>query len=207
MSPLALAATADQDDDYVDTPAATPKELTTWNKIPKHRFGMKWKINGSESIPASKAGNYSPENALDGNPASAWCFQNKGAWIDICDTNKDGLNMYTELKAIAIIPGFAKSDALFQKNGRVTKFRVTDKYQPANSVTFEIKSIPNRSADAIRVFGSLEPHRASPEFEPLAAIFHGLHKCLRIEVLDFIPGKTSKDVCISEIIPQVRWDE
>jgi hypothetical protein len=147
----------------------------------RERHGVALTATGSSSIEPSSVATYVPENAVDGRPETAWCVNTPtggvGEWIEIRPVSTDA----KPPRAVAIRPGYGKSDATWVGNGRVTKVRL----EACGS------GRPLFDGDV-----ALEP---TNELQEIGGEELGELGCLRIEIRATQPGRTSKDTCISDI--------
>lgn len=136
-----------------------------------------------------QAGNrYDPALALDGKLETAWC---EGA-------REDGVGEWIEIRAqhvpdwrrpvcqVMIVPGYAKSEATYRQNGRVTRVRISSCAHPEAHVEADI-----------------EPYQANLPYPRVMVPFGALKgeaDCFRLTILAVARGQVP-DTCISEIWP------
>jgi hypothetical protein len=97
-----------------------------------------------------------------------------------------------------VLPGYAKSQASYEANGRVNKIRyggcgggssLTEVSLPVSEDVYE---------SVIGVPGAEEALDAAIKKAKAGKM------CVRLQIAGIIPGKKSKDVCISEIVLPLR---
>ncbi len=136
-----------------------------------------------------QAGNrYDPPLALDGKLETAWCEGARG----------DGVGEWIEVRAqhlpdwrsplcwVLIVPGYAKSQAVYERNGRITRLRISSCAHPEASFEAEIESYH---------FNLPYPRVKIP-----AGALKGEADCFRLTILAVAKGRVP-DTCISEIVP------
>lgn len=136
-----------------------------------------------------QAGNrYDPALALDDKLETAWCEgapgDGVGEWIEVRAQHL--ADWRSPLCQVLIVPGYAKSEAVYQQNGRVTRLRISSCAHPEAHVEADVESYEfNLPYPRVKIpFGALK----------------GEADCFRLTILAVARGRAS-DTCISEILP------
>lgn len=136
-----------------------------------------------------QAGNrYDPALALDDKLATAWCEGARGdgvgEWIEVRARHLP--DWKSPLCQVLIVPGYAKSEAAYQQNGRVTRLRISSCAHPEASFDGDVESYHfNQPYPLVKV--------------PPGAL-KGEANCFRLTILSVSRGR-APDTCISEILP------
>ncbi len=131
----------------------------------------------SSWLPRSRVADYAPARAFDEHRATAWCAEAKKG-LSLSGT----LAEPARLAALEILPGYAKSEAVFGDNARVSRVRVEAFLEGGKKVSLEASLADRMALQRIAI-----PSRA----EPIARI--------QVTVLDTRRGRKSQDVCISDL--------
>lgn len=136
-----------------------------------------------------QAGNrYDPALALDGKLETAWCEGAKGdgvgEWIEV--HAKHLPEWKSPLCWLLIVPGYAKSEATYVANGRVTRVRISSCEHPEASFEADV--------EPFRV------HFPYPRVKVPPEALRGEADCFRLTILAVARGRVL-DTCISEIAP------
>ena len=146
--------------------------------------------DASSTLP-SKDDAYRARNLVDGNPRSAWCegdaSDGRGARIKLA------FPAPSNVAALAILPGYVKADWLYEANAAPKRVRVLA----------ETRAGKRESVHDIVLPGSAELFA-----EGRTALILPLDArdvvMLTLVVEQVRPGKYTKDLCISELIPMQR---
>lgn len=151
--------------------------------------GLEYDVRASSAL----QGTYSATNLIAPSLGSAWCEGIKGEgigeWIEL--TLKEPI-VNNENIILEIVPGYAKSAALFKKNGRPKKIGV--------EIDGVAQGVPLNLVD-----------RAFVQMFTLTGT-HSPVKKIRLKILDVYLGTLFSDTCISEIVVRSQmtgqhWDE
>jgi hypothetical protein len=137
--------------------------------------------SASSTLPPSKAGDYRPERAVDGDPKTAWCEGALGPGVGQSLTLS--FNPPMAVTALTILPGYGKSPEVFQANARPRRVRIEAGTAPA--VERELRD-------------AFESQRLELVAGPPTA-------SVRTTVLSVWPGGRFEDMCISEILAEGRF--
>jgi len=84
-------------------------------------------VTASSTLPAQGAIRYGAANVLDGNVGTAWCAAKSqdgtGGWIEV-KAEQVEVGGVCFLRGFTFVPGFARDQAAYQRNNRVTAFRI-----------------------------------------------------------------------------------
>ena len=146
--------------------------------------------DASSTLP-SKDDAYRAHNLVDGNPRSAWCegdgSDGRGARIKLAFPTP------SNVAALAILPGYVKADWLYEANAAPKRVRLIAE---------------TRSGRRESVHDIVLPDSAELFAEGRTALILPLDArdvvMLTLVVEQVRPGKYTKDLCISELIPMQR---
>ncbi len=145
----------------------------------------------ASSTLAPQAGNrYDPGLAVDASNETAWCEgapgDGVGEWIEVRYQRPGG--SATPLCVVRLAPGYAKSRAAYEANGRVARLRVATCSRPEAHVDVDVP----------------QTERWPPLVDlaiPAGVVGEGTD-CLRFTILGALRGN-HPDTCISRIIPHL----
>jgi hypothetical protein len=118
---------------------------------------------------------YKAENLIDGNNATAWAEGADGAGIG--EWIKFGFDTPRKVKAIKILAGYAKTEAVYLNNNRVKKLKVI--FSDGEPQIAELKDVND--------FQRLLIDRDRPT------------KFVKLEIMEVYKGRKFDDTCLSEI--------
>jgi hypothetical protein len=126
--------------------------------------------------------------AVDAKLETAWCEgapgDGVGEWIEVRVDRPPGKR--TPLCAVQIVPGYAKSQATYRANGRVTRVRLASCQRPEAHLDLDV---PDTTA---------WPPTVALQVPPGA--LGDAAACFRLTILGVSKGKYP-DTCISNILP------
>jgi hypothetical protein len=180
---LAAGLTAQYRLKYV---SAKPAFDNTWRKveIAVKKFGqaaVSYKsaanvIVSSQLIERNRPSDaYKAENLIDGNNATAWAEGADGAGIG--EWIKFGFDTPRKIKAIKILAGYAKTEAVYLNNNRAKKLKVI--FSDGEPQIAELKDVND--------FQRILIDRDRPT------------KFVKLEILEVFKGRKFDDTCLSEI--------
>jgi hypothetical protein len=142
----------------------------------------------SSALRPHGATRYDAARALDGRLDTAWCEgaqgDGVGEWIEVRAQHLAGWR--SPLCQVLMIPGYAKSEALYQQNGRVTRLRIASCTRPTAFLEADVEPF--------------YPNWPYPRIEIPAGALGGEADCFRVTILAVAPGRVH-DTCMSEVIP------
>lgn len=143
-------------------------------------LGVDYEITASSELQNPKR-LYAPTNLIAPSLGSAWCEgvdgDGVGEWVEL--TLKEPITSQAGF-ALEVVPGYAKSDALFLKNGRPKKLAV------------EVNGIPLETPFSLEDRGIVQVYTARSSGKAVEKI--------RLKILDVYRGGQFSDTCISEIV-------
>jgi hypothetical protein len=139
----------------------------------------------------SKGDVYRAQNLVDGNPTSAWCegdaSDGRGARIKLAFTAP------SNVAALAILPGYVKADWLYEANAAPRRLRVIAETRAGKRESVHDLALPESA--------ELFAEGRTALILPLDARDVVM---LTVVVDQVRPGKYTKDLCISELLPLSR---
>ncbi len=151
-------------------------------------------FNVSVSSALSEKGHtYSPQNLFDSDKTTAWCEgspgEGIGEWLQV-DYNSEGSSSEVEYIDLKILPGYAKSAALYATNSRPAKISV----EIIDRTTK--KKINNIKAQIFNI-------QDNPELQtfriPIESTIDLSKMGFFIKIEDIYRGSKYKDMCITEL--------
>lgn len=128
-------------------------------------------------LPPSPVADYAPPRAFDDRNETAWCTDAaQKPWLSV------QLAAPTRLGALRIVPGYAKSEAVFRDNARIARIRVEAGAAGETRASFEAEL-----ADELRPQEIVVPSGT------------GAIDWIRVTVLEIRTGRRFQDVCISDL--------
>lgn len=156
----------------------------------------------ASSILEDKQALYGPQNVGDGRTDTAWCVGTQAdgieEWIELSGGDFDRIGAPLGLEGIVIVPGLARNEQLYRENSRVKKIRIASCGQSGGkTITLPVADRADRSALFLKFedFGSALQTKG-----PQAT-------CVRITIVETMPGTKFNDVCFSEIRPVYNGGE
>jgi hypothetical protein len=144
----------------------------------------------SSTLPA-KGDVYHAHNLVDGDPMSTWCegdaADGRGARIKLAFPTP------ANVAALAILPGYVKADWLYEANAAPKRVRVIAETRTGKSETVHDIALP----DSAELFAEARTALILP-LDARDVVM------LTLVVEQVRPGKYTKDLCISELIPLAR---
>ncbi len=105
------------------------RQLLTWNRTADGNARLSMSATASSTLSGRGKAGHEPGNVLDGKGETAWCEGaaggGEGQWLQFRLARR-GTGNYCRLQGIALAPGYLKSQAAYEANGKVRKVRVTD---------------------------------------------------------------------------------
>jgi hypothetical protein len=156
--------------------------------------------SASSVLAPQGATSYGPERATDRDAATAWCEgkpgDGAGEWIEV--RVEPGYKR-CELEGLALVPGYAKSQATWTGNNRLQSFRIG----PCGSTDGEVVTLVRDGKDS-RGKWTTTQLRLSDRSDRSALLVRTstieLGTCVRLTILSVVKG-TTNDTCISELRP------
>ena len=143
---------------------------------------------------------HAPLLVADGKGGTAWCEggegNSAGQWIELAfkpETGSfdEGKDRACNLDGFGIVPGWARVRS-YTRYGRVRRFRLSACGGSDPGADFQIKQpTDNPERSAVTPF----------DFELSESLRSQLYDCVRLTILEAIPGADSPRACIGEIIP------
>jgi len=144
----------------------------------------------SSTLPA-KGDVYRAHNLVDGDPMSTWCegdaADGRGAGIKLAFPTP------TNVAALAILPGYVKADWLYEANAAPKRVRVIAETRTGRNETVHDIALP----DSAELFAEARTALILP-LDARDVVM------LTLVVEQVRPGKYTKDLCISELLPLAR---
>jgi hypothetical protein len=132
-------------------------------------------LSADDWLPPSRVARYEPSMAVDGRNETAWCAaKNPGAAGPL----RLHLLEPRRIRALRIVPGYAKSQTAFLDNARVARLHIRADADPSVDVDLD---------DRMEAQRILLPRQS------------GKVTVVDIWILGVRPGRSYQDVCISEI--------
>jgi hypothetical protein len=168
-------------------------QLATWNAS-KHYINFKdqAKVTASSVMAQSGRISYAPDKVLDGDPATAWCSDNKKAeqrsyiqFDSIEATFGAKKEEYCRIEGITLTDGYMKNQSVYAANNKITKIAI-EACDGSNRKVFDLKNAGD--------------YRSSAQFIHKYNGFDFINdtSCFRVEILEVEKGKDN-DTCISEV--------
>jgi len=176
-----------------------------------------WKAlraRASSTLAGQGANTYGPANLFDRDPATAWCEgvegPGEGEWVElryspIDTTHGKPATLSAEFISLqmAILPGYAKTEATWLGNGRVAEVEVAAcDGSNSHAVAVPVSDDP-RAALFLTNFG--DDLFTSTGLPPIAKAIttewsnSGEEACIRVRLKEVAPGSQHADTCISEL--------
>jgi hypothetical protein len=165
-------------------------------------------LSASASTTLAPQGRYSfePSNAIDGDAGTAWCEgapgKGEGSTLDVRWTVTDA-GQECRVRDVVLVPGYARDEKAFTRNGRVRSLRLEDCDHPSDGFEVDLYS---KATEEARV---LYPRRPVERFDAPPIEIHvpnaSLRQatCVRLRILAVNAGEKYEDTCISEFVPRV----
>jgi hypothetical protein len=142
----------------------------------------------SSTLPAQSGNRYDPALAVDAKLDTAWCEgapgDGVGEWIEVRVERPQGNR--TPLCEVQIVPGYAKSQAAYRANGRVTRVRLASCQRSEAHLDLDVSET------------KAWPPTVALEVPPGA--LDDAAACFRLTILR-ASKETYPDTCISNILP------
>lgn len=175
-------------------PMLQHRELTATNSE-QGQYAMKLSARASSTL----KGGYEASNLLDGRGDTAWCEgvdgDGLGEWVELTVVSAPSAD-YCGLEGLVIVPGYAKNQAIYESNGRVTALEVGPCGGKGEQVPLPLTARYDRSATLIdtqdtesAILGAL---RDKAQKDPG-------HLCVRLTLRGVAKGTKYSDTCISEL--------
>ncbi len=170
------------------------KALIQNNEFKKHTT-----ITASSTLSAQGSNTYAVENLQDGNMNTAWCEGAKGngagETLEVRIPHEPFANKGPMLWALAVSPGYAKSEKAWKGNGRVQSLKVGE----CGASAFQILSLRNDNHTHSLQLLQAEEYHDSQLFEQIQNnMMQGKEICLTVSIDKTADGKYP-DTCISEL--------
>jgi hypothetical protein len=165
--------------------------------------GTGFTVAASSTLAPQGRMRYDGGQVVDGDQATAWCEgvpgPGQGEWLEV-RTNLDPVaSARCQLEAFSVIPGYARSDESWARNGRLRRFRITSCADPTDGFETDVwwsgqmLLYPNPTLKGSS--STLKLLRDPP--------FKTENGCFRLTILDVTRGK-DPDTCVSEFMPVLR---
>jgi hypothetical protein len=179
---------------FLPEPFFLPRDLAAWN-----RGASYYRVSARAASSTLGGGRYDIGRIVDGDPATAWCEGRRGdgagEWIEVEVRGTPDDLAGCRPSAPGLISGYAKSAAVWNANGRVTRVR----FGPCGSSGGEVVDVPR--APSFDRGGALLP--VPPHEDAVRSLHERGTMCLRMTIVDVEAG-SSGDTCVSELAPLIN---
>lgn len=159
------------------SPAAISKPPITDAASCSQADNIQYCVSSALATSGVNRSHYGPRSLSDGDPSTAWVEgapnDGQGEWIVLSWPSE------MALAGLRVVNGYAKSNQIFSKNGRVTRLRLTF----SNGQTSSLKLEDRSGAQTLRLT------------QPVLSTW------IKIEIEDAMPGEKYRDTAISELQP------
>lgn len=172
---------------------------------------------GASSSLAPEGGHsYEPAKALDGEPGTAWCEgapgDGEGQWLEVRAEAPARPGWECAFLDATVVPGLAATPKAYAANGRPRRVKlgpcaggpgVEAKITEARGDTGHDQRVHIAwRADRMSALGP-ELERAPIWIQLPPRALGGERACLRLTILDVLPGEKFHDTCVSEFTPRL----
>ncbi len=166
------------------------------DRLRRDRWVTRLEASASSTLPPQGAFRYDAANLVDGDAGTAWCAGKRpgkdGTWVEVRAEAKD-LPEFCTLNGFVLVPGFARDQATYERNNRVTSYRLGPCGEAASG--FRFIGPPRRAREA---FVDLEaPGELDEALRKTRSI------CVRLQILEVEEGP-DRDTCLSEFRPVIN---
>jgi len=164
------------------------RELATWNARAR-RYPVSVSAIASSELRPQGGVRYSASRVADGDPSTAWCEGVPGPGAGESIELRFGRGSPPcQLQGISVVPGYAKNAGTFLGHGRVSRLRLAPcGGGPGTNHQLE------RTDDPALAAVLLPP--------PGVDVWSTGTFCIRLTILDVLPGTRHEDTCIAEMAP------
>lgn len=179
----------------VDASARLEHQYLTATNTKDDVFAIKLSARSSSAL----QGDYGTDQLLDGKAETAWCEgadgDGVGEWVELTVAKPTGLQ-HCQMQGLVIVPGYAKNQAIYTGNGRVSAVEVAPCGQPGELVHLDVSSRHDESARVIPLeWADPEPLRKLG----VTAMEDPDQFCVRLTLREVQKGSKYSDTCISEL--------
>ncbi len=154
---------------------------------------------GARASSALSGGSYGAEMLLDGKGETAWCEgkdgDGVGEWVELT-VARGPTQAYCQLEGLVIVPGYAKSQAVWDNNNRISALTLGPCGGAGERVSLDVAKRYDASARLVYMSMGM-----SDLFQSLSerAMKSPKDWCVRVTLQEVQRGAKYQDTCISEI--------
>jgi len=188
---------------YADQAAYDPG----WGRRPDEVASRGVTVAASSTLHPQGRFRYEPGLAADGDRATGWCEakagNGEGEWLEVRPNIEPAMASRCWLTGFRVVPGFGYSNAAWQRNGRVRRFRISTCERPSAGFEVDLATVSNPAGKVLPEEprnGTLHVPPSWPGPRPLLPPHATGRECYRLTILEVLPGKDD-DTCVSEFLP------
>lgn len=177
-------------------------------------LGTGFGARASSALPPQGRFRFDAAQALDGDPATAWCEGAKGEgageWLEVTANLTPRGAAACVLDGFLLLPGHGASLAAWRRNGRAARIRIAPCADPGGGAVFELPEVDpfGKVAEGLALDPEAVQHLDIPAGPPPAhrlfpgpPLLQASDGCWRLTALEVRKGQ-DPDLCVAEFQPE-----